>query len=420
MAKSKSELINEAIRVLTSGGKLTAEQRKLLGYSSPSSSKNAFSNLKTAESIFNKTTKTTPGGIFDTSNTALSNLKEAEGKLALVQAKIAAGILLTDEDLKVLGEGESKTSTSTSTSTTTTVPTMTAWIVNLLKNVPELNNIYNSVKNEDGSFNRTVDVIIDMITSSKWYLDNGPTVAANIASRYKFGEKFYQEKVNQYKITISGLATAIGLDVNDPTVAEYLESLAETSFLSGWDEDYIENKIISDDKVIGKINGGAYATAVDDLAEYGQLMGFTLSDTTRKDYQRRLIGEVTEGGLRSRTTSDQIKREIRDKQALLYPMFADDFAVGRTLWDVTASQRKIWANLLEKSEDDLDWDDPLWKNGQIFTMTDEKTGKIVARPAWDAEKLVKQDERWQYTENANRLYEGYGTRILNKFGLAAI
>jgi len=299
-------------------------------------------------------------------------------------------------------------------------PTMTTWIVNLLKNVPELKNIYDSVRNPDGSFNRTVDAIVDMITASSWYLDKGPTVAANIAGRYKFGEKYYQQKVDQYKITLSGLAAGIGLDVKDPAIAAYLESLAETSFLNGWDEDYMENQIVGNPNIVGKISGGAYATAIDDLAEYGNLMGFTLSDTTRKDYQRRLIGEVTAGGLRSRSTPDQIKKEIRDKQALLYPMFADDFAAGRTLWDVTASQRKKWADLLEMSEDDLDWNDPLWKDGKIFTMTDEKTGKVVARPAWDAEKLIKQDERWQYTENATRTYEKYGIGILNKFGLAAI
>jgi hypothetical protein len=301
-----------------------------------------------------------------------------------------------------------------------TKPTMTTWIVNLLKNVPELKNIYDSVRNPDGSFNRTVDAIVDMVTSSSWYLDNGPTVAANVASRYKFGEKFYNQKVNQYKITLSGLAAGIGLDVKDPSIAAYLESLAETSFLNGWDEDYMENQIIGNSDIVGKISGGAYASAVDDLAEYGNLMGFTLSQNTVKDYQRRLIGEVTEGGLRSRATPDQIKKEIRDKQALLYPMFAEDFAVGRTLWDVTALQRKKWADLLELNEDDLDWNDPLWKDGKIFTMTDEKTGKIVSRPAWDAEKLIKQDERWQYTENATRTYDKWGAGILNKFGLVAI
>ncbi len=299
-------------------------------------------------------------------------------------------------------------------------PSMTTWIVNLLKNVPQLRNIYDSVRNPDGSFNRTVDAIVDMITSSSWYLENGPTVAANIAGRYKFGENFYQQKVNEFKTTVSSLATAIGLDVNDPTISEYLTGLAETGYLNQWDETYLENTIIDNDSIVNKINGGAYASLVQDLAEYGNLMGFTLSETTRKDYQRRLIGEVTESGLRSRSTPEQIKKEINDKQALLYPIFADDFAVGRTLWDVTSGQRKVWANLLELNEDDLDWNDPLWKDGKIFTMTDEKTGKIVARPAWDAEKLIKQDERWQYTENATRTYENYGINILNKFGLAAI
>lgn len=339
----------------------------------------------------------------------------ADARTAL--AKLQSGQTLTAEERILLGLEADPLAGEKGNLTT---PTMTTWIVNLLKNVPELKNIYDSVRNPDGSFNRTVDAIVDMINSSSWYLDNGPTVAANVAARYKFGEKYYNQKVNQYKITISGLATAIGLDVNDPSVADYLEGLAETSFLNGWDSDYIENTIIGNADIVDKISGGAYAKSVQDLAQYGQLMGFTLSDTTRKDYQRRLVGEVTEGGLRSRATTDQIKKEIRDKQALLYPMFADDFAVGRTLWDVTASQRKKWADLLEMSEDDLDWNDPLWKDGKIFTMVDEKTGKVVARPAWDAEKLIKQDERWQYTENATKTYDKWGTGILTKFGMAAI
>ena len=347
----------------------------------------------------------------------------ADFKSAL--AKLTSGQKLTAAERKILGLTGSSVDPGSidplgDADGDLTVPSMTTWIVNLLKNVPELNNIYSSVKNPDGSFNRTVDAIVDMITASSWYLENGPTVAANVAGRYRFGENFYQQKVNEFKITVSSLATLIGLDISDPTISEYLTGLAETAYLNQWDETYLENTMIDNDSIVGKINGGAYASAVQDLAEYGNLMGFTMSETTRKDYQRRLIGEVTGSGLRTRSTPDQIKKEINDRQALLYPIFADDFAVGRTLWDVTAGQRKVWANLLERNEDDLDWDDPLWKDGKIFTMTDEKTGKIVARPAWDAEKLVKQDERWQYTENATRLYENYGINILNKFGLAAI
>ena len=303
----------------------------------------------------------------------------------------------------------------------TTSPSMTTWIVNLLKNVPELKAIYDTVRDPvTGKYLYNAAAIVDLITSSSWYLENGPTVAGNISARYKFGEKYYQQKINEFKISISGLATAIGLDMTDPDTADYLSSLAETAYLNNWDNDYIENTIISNKDIFGKIQGGAYATAVQDLASYSNLMGFPMSEQSRADYQRRLIGSTTKEGLRVRAMPDDIKREINAKAAQLYPFLTDDFTAGRTLWDVTSVQRKKWADLLEVDEDTLDWNDPLWKDGKIFSMVDEKTGKMVMRPSWDAEKLIKQDERWQYTENATRLYEGYGIGMLNKFGLAAI
>ena len=300
-------------------------------------------------------------------------------------------------------------------------PSMTTWIVNLLKNVPELKNIYDTVRDpKTGKYSYAVENIVDMITSSSWYLDKGPTVAGNIAARYKFGENYYQQKVNEYKITVSALGRALGLDVADPDIAEYLSGLAETSFLNGWDEAYIENTMVSNADIVGKISGGAYANQILDINEYANLMGVSLGEQTKSNYQRRLIGTVGMDGLRKAATVDEIKKELVDQQALLYPMFSDDFAVGRTLWDVTALHRKKWADLLEVDEDTLDWNDPLWKDGKIFTMTDEKTGKVVARPAWEAEKLIRKDERWQYTENAARTYEQYGLGVLRRMGLVAL
>ena len=303
----------------------------------------------------------------------------------------------------------------------TLMPSMTSWIINLLKNVPQLKAIYDAVRDpKTGKFLYAEGVIVDMITSSDWYLNNGPTVAAAIAGKFKYGEKWYNQNVNEYKITISSIASTLGLDLKDPTIAQYLSGLAETSFLNGWDKDYIENTIVGNKDIFAKAGAGAYLSQIQDIKSFGNLMGVPISEQTATDYQRRLVGEVTSTGLRVKSTAEQIKKEIADKQALLYPMFADDFAAGRTLWDVTSLQRKKWADLLEVDEDTLDWNDPLWKDGKIFTMVDEKTGKLVQRPAWDAEKLIKQDDRWQYTENATRLYEGYGYGMLNKFGLVAI
>ena len=311
--------------------------------------------------------------------------------------------------------------TNIPTESSTTSPSMTTWIINLLKNETELKAIYNAVRDPvTGKFLYNVGTIVDMITSSNWYLTKGPTVAGNLAGRYKFGENWYQDQINQYKITISGLATGMGLDANDPEIGDYLNSLAEASFLNSWEPAYIENEIIGNAKIVSKAAGGLYQSQIKDIADYGKLMGIDLSNTTMSDYQRRLIGSVNPQGLRVRSTPDQIKKEISDQQALLYPFFADDFVAGRTLWDLTSLHRRKWADLLEVDEDTLDWTDPLWKDGKIFTSVDEKTGKIMMRPAWDAEKLIKKDERWQYTENATRLYEDIGIKMMNKFGFTAI
>ena len=303
----------------------------------------------------------------------------------------------------------------------TLMPSMTSWIINLLKNVPQLKAIYDAVRDpKTGKFLYAEGVIVDMITSSDWYLNNGPTVAAAIAGKFKYGEKWYNQNVNEYKITISSIASTLGLDLKDPTIAQYLSGLAETSFLNGWDKDYIENTIVGNKTIFDKAGAGAYLSQVQDIQSYANLMGMPLSQQTVTDYQRRLVGEVTKDGLRVKSTPEQIKKEIANMQAKNYEFWADDFAAGRTLWDLTTLHRKKWADLLEVDEDTLDWNDPLWKDGKIFTMRDDKTGKIGVRPAWDAEKLIKQDDRWQYTENATRMYEGYGINILNKFGLVAI
>jgi hypothetical protein len=298
---------------------------------------------------------------------------------------------------------------------------MATWVRSLLANVPELKKIYDAAWDpKKKEFIYSADALVDMITSSSWYLTNGPKVAGNIASKYKFGENYYNQQVAQYKITVSALARGLGLDVNNAEIGTYLTGLAETAFLNGWDNSYIENTIVGNSAISGKISGGIYANQVQDLASYASLMGVNLTEKDRQAYQSRMIGTVGLNGLRQATTLDALKKEIVDRQALLYPMFSDEFAAGKTLWDVTSLHRKKWSDLLEVDEDSLDWSDPLWKDGKIFTMTDEKTGKLVARPVWDAEKLIKADERWQYTENADRTYEKFGLGIINKFGFAKV
>ena len=148
-------------------------------------------------------------------------------------------------------------------------------------------------------------------------------------------------------------------------------------------------------------------------------MGANVSAGDRTNYTQRLLGLVDKNGVRVRSTVDDIKAEIRKNTATRFAVFADQINAGVSLWDLTSAYRQKAADLLEIDPDTLKWDDPLMKDGKLFQSIDPQTGKIVARPLWEADKMIRQDDRWQYTKNAADTYDKYTYSILQKFGMVA-
>ena len=293
------------------------------------------------------------------------------------------------------------------------------WVINLLQSVPELKAIYDKVRDpKTGKFLYNSDAINDMIIDTQWYRDNGPTVASRIAQKFKTGDVAYNAEIQNFKNSISQIATNIGLNTNDPTVSTYLSGLAETAYLHNWDQANIENQILANKTMVGSIQGGVYAASVSSIAGYANSMGIKLNATDQANYQQRLLGTVDKNGIRVKSSADDIKAEIRAKSASLFPIFKDQINAGSTLWDLTGAYRQKMADVLELDANAISWDDPLWKDGKIFTAVDPKTGVVTQRPLYDVEKLLRADDRWQYTKNATNEYSKWTYGILQKFGMA--
>jgi hypothetical protein len=161
-----------------------------------------------------------------------------------------------------------------------------------------------------------------------------------------------------------------------------------------------------------------YSAQTQDIADYARTMGATVTDGDRTNYTQRLMGLTDKNGVRVRSSVDDIKSEIRKNTATKYGVFADQINAGVSLWDLTSNYRQKVADLLEVDPDTIKWDDPLFKDGKIFQSVDPKDpSKIVARPLWEADKMIRGDERWQYTKNAADQYDKFGYSILQKFGM---
>lgn len=294
--------------------------------------------------------------------------------------------------------------------------TVDDWVIRLLQTEPQLRAIYDQVRNpKTGEFTATADYIARLIQNSDWYVKQGPTVAAQVGARAKYGEKYFQDEVGKYLTSISKLAKDIGLDMADPLVAGQIGVFAESAYYNQWDAANLENQLV---KQLGSIaKGGAYTALAQDIAEYANLMGIVISEQDKKSYQTRLLGTVDPAtGLRLRSTSDEIKAEIRTNSAKAYPVFAEQINAGTTLWDITSTNRKRAAALLEKDENSFSWNDPLLKDGKLFISVNKDTGKMEQRPVWDVDAMVRQDARWQYTDNARETYDKFTNELGRRMG----
>lgn len=297
---------------------------------------------------------------------------------------------------------------------------ISTWIITMLQSVPELNALYQAVKNPDGSFKYKPEAIAAMINDTEWYRLNGATVAQKLIDRFKGGENAYREGVNEFRQSVSKVATDLGLDATDPAVSNYLSALGENAYLHSWTPTQIEGVITSNTEIVKKIKGGLYSAQASDIADFANTMGTVVSAGDMTNYTQRLMGLTDKNGVRVRSTVDDIKAEIRKNTATKYSVFADQINAGVSLWDLTSNYRQKAADLLEVDPDTIKWDDPLFKDGKIFQSVDPKDpSKIVARPLWEADKMIKADERWQYTKNANDQYDKYAYSILQKFGMVA-
>ena len=126
---------------------------------------------------------------------------------------------------------------------------MATWIITALQTIPELNALYQSVRKPDGSFKYDAATIATMINDTDWYRLNGPTVAQKLIDRIKGGENAYREGVNEFRQSVSKVATDLGLDATDPSVSNYISALGENAYLHGWTPAQVEGVITSNTEI---------------------------------------------------------------------------------------------------------------------------------------------------------------------------
>lgn len=174
-----------------------------------------------------------------------------------------------------------------------------------------------------------------------------------------------------------------------------------------WLEEKLKTKLASGDIAVNKLNipegpAGKYFTEVKSLAAKNGIM---LSDAAAADYATKIAA----GKLDSNTAYST----IRESAAAAFPALADKIKAGIDVKTLADPYIQSMSNILEIPDTGIDMFDPKIRGAMAFTLPD---GKIGTKSIYDFEKELRQDPRWQYTNNARQQASSIATTVLKDFG----
>jgi hypothetical protein len=190
---------------------------------------------------------------------------------------------------------------------------------------------------------------------------------------------------------------------------EELQFLTNEARLNQWDDadldvklrPYLEATLRSGDNLTG--TAGDFQTR---LSQWAQSNGLALDQSMIAQY----VGNLTLG----KQTFEDVKQDLRNTYlAGAYPAWADRIAAGADPEAIAKPYRATAASLLEIAESDVSLNDNLMKRAMQGVGAD---GKPKVIPLYEFEKQIREDPRWQYTDNARQSYSTMADDLLKMFG----
>jgi len=218
------------------------------------------------------------------------------------------------------------------------------------------------------------------------------------------GTNLYQEKVDAKKVAVKKLAATYGIPLNDAD----LTYLAEQAQYNKWTDVEVQNNLapfLSKASKTADLRGtaGDYQTK---LQSWAKANGLNMSAEDLAPFIQR--GTFNEQSL------DDAKQELRNMYLKgMFPAWADKIDQGLDPANIVRPYQDTAAKLLEVDSGALSFDDPIIQ--KAMQGTDAK-GQPTTVPLWQYQKLVREDPRWQKTDNAYATYSRVGNDLLKMFG----
>jgi hypothetical protein len=290
----------------------------------------------------------------------------------------------------------------------------------IFKNVPSLNRILKQYVDE----NWTEAKLRKAIRDDNWYRKNSAEIKARYVQKFNYddlvasgqadGSTDYEKQIATIERSLAKRAATIGsAAANDP---DALRKAAENIYITNRDKDtvYIDDFLAASIKPIAGMIGGKVTEGYsgEALKNYNTLVkaardnGFQVSDILPGGTNEQ---QVLQGIAAGNIDVNRVVADARKLAAQGQPQYVRDLlAQGYNLSQVFQPYRTAMANVLEIGDpDQIDLNDPLLRTA----ITDKGDMNL-----YDFKKALRQDNRWQYTEQAKKDVSDAAFKVLRDFG----
>jgi len=291
----------------------------------------------------------------------------------------------------------------------------------LFKNIPSLNAILKKYVNTPGM---TSAALLKEIRNDLWYKQNSQEIKERYVQYFNYrdlqalgqatGSTDYEMQIAKIEAKLKKRAVTLGsAAASDPAA---LRKAAENLYITNRSEDesFITDFLAASIRTTSGMIGGKVTEGYsgDALANYKLLVtaardnGFQVSDIIPGGSSEQ---QVLQGIASGTIDVNRVVADARKLAAQGQPTYVRDLlAQGYSLKQVFAPYRQVMANVLEIGDDDqIDLNDPLLRSA----ITDKGDMNL-----YDFRKSLRQDSRWQYTEQARSDVSSLTLGVLRDFG----
>lgn len=250
------------------------------------------------------------------------------------------------------------------------------------------------------------DRFVAKLRSTKWFQKNSANVRNSIMQETA-DPATYKANVDQMyasvRDTFGAMFGSAGMS------NKQLRTWAETAHRMGWSEAELVDRLTKGVDIQKQMQkrtlGGRAAETAAQLGALVNAYGLELGENWQAHQVKKLVsGDDSIGG---------VQKRLQDLAMREYKAFADQIAGGQTVEDIAEPYRQQMAALLELNPADVKVTD---KTIQRALKQRAKDGKPAAMDLTDFADMVRQDDRWQYTDNAHSEMSELSAYIGRAFG----